>query len=138
MENLLESLPESMRELLGAAVLATRKAKKVMAFSHIDADGISALAIIVGALEQEEKEFEWKNIHQINSESIIEIKNEVERFKPDVVIFSDFGTGQFSLVKNHIAVLDSVEQIIVLDHHLPQDRDIKDEQSTHHSKIIEI
>ncbi|TFG94070.1 hypothetical protein E4H12_15835, partial [Candidatus Thorarchaeota archaeon] len=86
MENLLESLPESMLELLRAAVLATKKAKKIMAFSHIDADGISALAIILHALEYEEKEYDWKNIHQINSESIIDIKNEVERFKPDLVI----------------------------------------------------
>lgn len=138
MENILESLPESMEELLREAVLATKKAKKIMAFSHIDADGISALAIIVRALENEEKEFEWKNIHQINSESIIEIKNEVERFRPDLVIFSDFGTGQFSLVKNHIAVLDFVKRVIVLDHHLPQDRDIIDEQSIHHDKLIEI
>ncbi|MHA1289292.1 MAG: DHH family phosphoesterase [Candidatus Thorarchaeota archaeon] len=138
MENLLESLPESMLELLREAVIATKKAKKVMAFSHIDADGISALAIIVRALENEKKKFEWKNIHQINSESIIDIKNEVERFKPDLVIFSDFGTGQFSLVKNHIATITFVEKVIVLDHHLPQDRDIKDEQSTHHDKIIEI
>ena len=138
MENLLETLPESMVDLLRAAVLATKKSKKVMAFSHIDADGISALAIIVRALEHEGKDFEWKNIHQINSESIIEIKSEVERFKPDLVIFSDFGTGQFNLVKNHIAVIDTVEQVIILDHHLPQDRDTKDDQSTHHHKIIEI
>ncbi|MGY5871357.1 MAG: DHH family phosphoesterase [Candidatus Thorarchaeota archaeon] len=138
MENLLESLPESMVELLREAVQATKKAKRVMAFSHIDADGISALAIIVRAIENEKKEFKWKNIHQINSESIIEIKNEVEEFKPDLVIFSDFGTGQFNLVKNHIAVMDVVEQVIILDHHLPQDRDIEDGQSTHHHKIIEI
>ncbi|TFH06878.1 MAG: DHH family phosphoesterase [Candidatus Thorarchaeota archaeon] len=138
MENLLETLPESMVVLLRAAVLATKKSKKVMAFSHIDADGISALAIIVRALEHEHKEFEWKNIHQINSESIIEIKSEVERFKPDLVIFSDFGTGQFGLVENHIAVMDEVRQVIILDHHLPQDRDVEDNQASHHHKIIEI
>jgi RecJ-like exonuclease len=138
MENLLESLPESMIELLREAVLVTRKSKKIMAFSHIDADGISALAIIVQALENEGKKFEWMNIHQINSESIIDIKNEVEKIQPDLVIFTDFGTGQFNLIKNHIASIDFVEQVIVLDHHLPQDRDVKDEKSTHHGKIIEI
>ena len=138
MRNLLESLPETMLELIGKAVLATKKAKKVMAFSHIDADGISALAIIVRALEHEGKEFEWKNIHQINSESIIEIKNEVERYKPDLVIFSDFGTGQINLVRNHIATMDVVNQIIVLDHHLPQDDEIEDDDSPLNHKIIEI
>lgn len=138
MRNLLESLPETMLELVGKAVLATKKAKKVMAFSHIDADGISALAIIVRALEHEGKEFEWKNIHQINSESIIEIKNEVERYKPDLVIFSDFGTGQINLVRNHIATMDVVNQIIVLDHHLPQDDEVEDDDSPLNHKIIEI
>ena len=138
MENLLESLPEAMLELLRNAVIATKKAKKVMAFSHIDADGISALAIIVRALEHEGKEFEWKNIHQINSESIIEIKIEIEKFKPDLVIFSDFGTGQINLVRNHIAVLDFVDQVIVLDHHLPQDGEINNDDSTLSHKIIEI
>lgn len=138
MENLLETLPESMIELLRSSVIATKNSKKIMAFSHIDADGISALAIIVRALEHEKKEFEWKNVHQINSESIIEIKSEIERFRPDLVIFSDFGTGQFSLIKNHIAIMDEVKQVIILDHHLPQDRDKEDEQSIHHHKIIEI
>ena len=94
MEKLLESLPEPMLELLKEAVRATKKSKRVMAFSHIDADGISALAIIVRAIENEGKEFKWRNVHQINSESIIEIKIEIEEFKPDLVIFSDFGTGQ--------------------------------------------
>ena len=133
MEKLFESLPESMIELLKEAVQATKRSKKVMAFSHIDADGISALAIIVRAIEHEAKEFKWKNIHQINSESIIEIKNEIEEFQPDLVIFSDFGTGQINLIRNHIAVIDFVDQIIVLDHHLPQD----DDSALSH-KIIEI
>ena len=138
MENILESLPESMLELLRAAVLATKKAKKVMAFSHIDADGISALAIIVQALEYEEKEYDWKNIHQINSESIIDIKNEVERFKPDLVIFTDFGTGQINLVRNHIVSMDIVKQVIILDHHLPQDVNGEIDESALSHKIIEI
>ena len=138
MENLVETIPETMIELLREAVQATKKAKRVMAFSHIDADGISALAVIIRALEFEEKEFDWRNIHQINSESIIEIKAYVEKYKPDLVIFSDFGTGQFNLVKNHIASIDDVKRIIILDHHLPQDRDVEDAKSTHHDKIIEI
>ena len=110
MENLRENIPEAMVELLNEAAQATKKAKRVMAFSHIDADGISALAVIIRALEFEEKEFQWRNIHQINSESIIDIKSSVEEFKPDLVIFSDFGTGQFNLVKNHIASIHDVEQ----------------------------
>ncbi len=138
MQDIFEVLPESMLELLKAAVKSTKNAKKVMAFSHIDADGISALAIVIQALEYEEKKFNWKNIHQINSESIIDIKTEVERFKPDLVIFSDFGTGQVSLVRTHIATLDFVDKVIILDHHLPQEDAIEDDESSLNHKIIEI
>ncbi|MDH4213900.1 MAG: hypothetical protein OEV85_08260, partial [Candidatus Thorarchaeota archaeon] len=70
MEEILESIPNSMLSLLKEAAKAVRQSKRVMAFSHIDADGISALAIVVSVLERERKEFEWRNIHQINSETI--------------------------------------------------------------------
>ncbi|MHA2233953.1 MAG: DHHA1 domain-containing protein [Candidatus Thorarchaeota archaeon] len=119
MESLLESIPEKMGKLLVEASNAVKKSKKVYAFSHIDADGISALAIIVMMLEREGKEFEWKNIHQINSESILQIEEEVKKYKPDLVIFSDFGTGQIELIKKHIRGIEDLDGTIILDHHLP-------------------
>ncbi|MHA2114149.1 MAG: DHH family phosphoesterase [Candidatus Thorarchaeota archaeon] len=119
MESLLESIPEKMGELLVEASKIVKKSEKVYAFSHIDADGISALAIIAQMLEREGKEFEWKNIHQINSESILQIEEEVRKYKPDLVIFSDFGTGQIELVKKYIQGIEGLKEIIILDHHLP-------------------
>ena len=50
-----------MGKLLLGAAKEVQKSKRVFAFSHIDADGISALAIITLMLEREEKEFEWQN-----------------------------------------------------------------------------
>ncbi|MGY5864498.1 MAG: DHH family phosphoesterase [Candidatus Thorarchaeota archaeon] len=119
MESLLESIPTKMGDLLVNASNAVKKSEKVYAFSHIDADGISALAIIAQMLEREGKVFEWKNIHQINSESILQIEEEVRTYKPDLVIFSDFGTGQIELVKKHIQGIKGLKEIIILDHHLP-------------------
>ena len=46
MESFYESIPESMANFLRDAVKEVKKSKRVIAFSHIDADGISALAII--------------------------------------------------------------------------------------------
>jgi RecJ-like exonuclease len=137
MESLLESIPEKMGELLVEASKIVKRAKKVYAFSHIDADGISALAIVVQMLEREDKEFEWKNIHQINSESIIQIEEEVRKYRPDLVIFSDFGTGQIELVKKHITGIEGVNDIIILDHHLPPDED-DNQDYTQTKGIIEI
>ena len=128
-------VPPAMAELLHGCALVTRRAKRVLAFSHIDADGISALAIISLALEREGKEHQWENVHQINSESIQDIRKRVLEYEPDLVIFSDFGTGQRSLVQEHVEPIDSVKNIIILDHHLPSE---ESEQPHKSEKIIEV
>ncbi len=140
MESLLESIPEIMGKLLVAAARIVSRSEKVYAFSHIDADGISALAIIALMLERLGKEFEWKNIHQINSESILQIEEEVRSYKPDLVIFSDFGTGQIELIRDHVSGIDGVDSIIILDHHLPQNEEttIERKETTSSIELIEI
>lgn len=138
METLLESLPKSMMQLLNTTVEVVKQSSRLMAFSHIDADGISALAIVVMALEREEKRVEWRNIHQINSETIVEIHDEIENHQPDLVVFSDFGTGQIELIRNLIASVDCVKHVIVLDHHLPQDDEAEEMHSLASNKLIEI
>ncbi|MBY8997794.1 MAG: DHH family phosphoesterase, partial [Candidatus Thorarchaeota archaeon] len=138
MERLYESIPESMGELLLDAAKEVRKSKRVFAFSHIDADGISALAIITLMLEREEKEFEWKNVHQINSESIVQMEEDIRKYKPDLVILSDFGTGQIELVKQHLVSIESVKSVIILDHHLPPNDSPESMQDDIPSKLIEV
>ncbi len=138
MESLLESIPETMEELLVNASRLVKKSKKVYAFSHIDADGITALAIVALMLEREGKEFEWKNIHQITSESILQIEEEIRTYKPDLVILSDFGTGQIDLVKNHIVSIEGLDSVIILDHHLPTNDEVTSEQVVTTNKLVEI
>jgi single-stranded-DNA-specific exonuclease len=138
MEHLCESMPESMSKLLLDAAKEVRKAKRIAAFSHIDADGISALAIISLMLEREGKEYEWKNVHQINSESILQVEEDVREFKPDLVIFSDFGTGQIELVKEHILNIEGIESIVILDHHLPHDENSDSATDKSSKMLIEI
>ena len=138
MEKLYESIPESMGKLLLDAAKEVQKSKRVLAFSHIDADGISALAIIALMLEREEKEFEWKNVHQINSESIVQIEEDIRKYKPDLVIFSDFGTGQMSLIEENILGIDGVNSVIVLDHHLPADAQTEPRMGNTSSQLIEV
>lgn len=134
---MLDLLPEDMVPLLIQAAHAVRQSKRVYAFSHIDADGISALAIVATILERENKEFLWKNVHQINSESIEEVREDVQEYKPDLVIFSDFGTGQVSLIRDRISDIECVDRVIILDHHLPQD-DSANREPVESEKIVEI
>ena len=138
MEIFYESIPSSMSQLLLKAAKEVKTAKKVYAFSHIDADGISALAIIALMLEREGKDFEWKNVHQINSESIIQIEEDVRSYEPDLVIFTDFGTGQIELVKEHILGIEKINSVLVLDHHLPTNKSNGLEEEITSSSLIEI
>ncbi|MEE9540138.1 MAG: DHH family phosphoesterase, partial [Candidatus Thorarchaeota archaeon] len=117
--------------------MAIEESSKVLAVSHIDTDGITSLAIVISMLQRAEKTVHWQNIHQLNSETILEIKQLVKEHKPDLVIFSDLGTGQMHLIEEHIAP-ENVDKIIVLDHHLPSDSRQRLPESSEESKIIEI
>jgi len=113
------AVPDEMTHLIDRAVVAIREATNILAISHIDADGITAMAIVVEMLQREGKKHTWRNIHQLNSETIITIKDIVKEIKPDLVILSDLGTGQFHLIQEYLLGKNGVSKIIVLDHHLP-------------------
>ncbi|MFX0108072.1 MAG: hypothetical protein ACFE7R_07300, partial [Candidatus Hodarchaeota archaeon] len=138
MERVLEFLPDSMSNQIQSAVQAIKGAKKPLAISHIDADGISALSIIISMLERQGLAPIWRNIHQLNSETIIEVRNLVEESKPDLILFSDLGTGQMNLIEEYISTMEVLDQIIVVDHHLPIDDRRPPREIDSDSKIIEI
>jgi RecJ-like exonuclease len=119
--NMLE-IPISMNEKIQEAIAAIRQSEKVLAISHIDTDGITAMAIMVQFLEREGKAYTWRNIHQLNSESILTVLELAELERPDTIIFSDLGTGQYPLIESNLADLSFVRSIIILDHHLPGER----------------
>jgi RecJ-like exonuclease len=131
-------LPEGMATNLSRAVDSLKSSSSVLAISHIDADGITALAIIVAMLQRLGKKHEWRNIHQLNSETILEVKELVEQHNPDLVIFSDLGTGQKYLINEHIIGMEGVNNIIILDHHLPQDDDSDEAEDDQSNSLIEI
>ncbi|MHA2084620.1 MAG: hypothetical protein ACXABD_12760, partial [Candidatus Thorarchaeota archaeon] len=74
-------LPKEMEELLHHGTDAIRQAKKVLAISHIDTDGISALSIIVTMLVRGSKDHYWRPIHQLNSETILEVVELVQEHR---------------------------------------------------------
>ncbi len=138
MSGLKEHIPEDMQSQLEMAANAVINASKVVAISHIDADGISALAIVVSMLFRLGKDHVWRNIHQLNSETIHEVAELVSEERPDLVIFSDLGTGQMDLIREHIAGLEYVRTIIVLDHHLSDTEHMDIEMLWENYSIIEI
>ncbi len=127
-----------MRDLYERAANALRNAKQVLAISHIDADGITSMAIVIETITRLGKPHIWRNIHQINSESIFEVIDLVKESSPDVIVFSDFGSGQIHLIQEHILTVDSLKHVIILDHHIPPDERTKLNEEALTSNLIEV
>jgi RecJ-like exonuclease len=88
-------------------------------YTHLDADGLSAGAILGKALYREKIPFQITILKQLEKEEITKISRKAQEFH-NFLIFSDFGSGQYlnlikELSKNSLKV-----PYIILDHHLPQ------------------
>jgi len=134
-DSLIDSIPSKMKATINDAMSAIRSSKNPLALSHIDADGITALSIVIQMLERESKKPVWKNLHQLNSETIHTVIDLIAENNPDLVIFSDFGSGQRELIEQFIVPIREVKHILILDHHLPSDAGQPENEN---SKIIEI
>jgi RecJ-like exonuclease len=78
--------------------------------THNDADGLSSGGILALVALRMNARFKISSEKKLDYKLIARLKEE----KPDLVIFSDFGSGYLDLIS------ESLEQdIIILDHHLP-------------------
>jgi RecJ-like exonuclease len=100
-----------MIPLFKLAEKAAEKIKKcnsvIQIVSHYDADGIAAASIVALALNQINKAFQITIIKKLDEGIIRELK---ER-EPEIVIFTDMGSGYLDLIKELKCV------IIIADHH---------------------
>jgi single-stranded-DNA-specific exonuclease len=97
---------------------ATHAAKAIMeavdedglihVFSHLDADGVAAAGIIGKALMRLDARFRIR-ITQWIEEKIVEVLSD----KPQLIVFSDLGSGYVDLLKEKLGDF----KIIILDHH---------------------
>ncbi len=78
-------------------------------FSHLDADGIAAAGVIGRALYRQDARFRIR-ITQWVDEKII---GEIVADKPELVIFTDFGSGYIDLLNEKIPSF----KVVILDHH---------------------
>ncbi len=77
-------------------------------FSHLDADGVAAAGIIGRALTRLDARFRLR-ITQWIEEKIVEVLAD----KPDLIVFSDLGSGYVDLLKEKLGEF----KIVILDHH---------------------
>jgi len=94
-----------------------RAADRVLLASHIDADGLTSGAVASTALARAGIDHEVVFEKQLDAESIAGIA--AREF--DVVLFTDFGSGQLDVIVGHEDRGDFVP--VIADHHQPADRD---------------
>lgn len=103
-------------------------------YTHLDADGLSAGAILAMGLFRANISFQITVLKQLEREEIIKIAKQMKRYD-NLLIFSDFGSGQYKdLIKYLKEENNKNIPFIILDHHLPQE--IEDKQKK--NKILKI
>ena len=103
----------------------------VYIYTHLDADGLSSGAIIGKALYRKKIPFQIRILKQLEKEEIIKIKEKITE-SGAFVILTDFGSGQYLELKQQIDFTEEKKRILIIDHHLPQNVDNKDD-----SQILE-
>ena len=79
--------------------------------SHHDADGLSAASILGSALAREKARFTVRIVEELRED----VLDEISRLHPDVLIFSDIGSGYLDIIGSR----QMAKTTIILDHHPP-------------------
>jgi len=99
----------ALSELCRSPAEVIKRKKNLLVVSHVDADGLTAAAIVCTALERRGLEFQPKFFRQLDEKAL----SEVADFGADLVIFTDLGSGMVAQICN------SGLQAVIADHHKP-------------------
>ena len=81
----------------------------ITAVSHNDADGLSSAGIVASFLARRAARFKVRIVEELRDD----IVDEISIGKPDIVIFTDIGSGYSELVNSRL----DAKQVVILDHH---------------------
>jgi len=81
------------------------------AISHNDADGLSSAGIVGAMLARGGSRFKLRIVEELRED----IVDEISAGHPDIVVFTDIGSGYSELVNSRL----DAKQVVVLDHHPP-------------------
>ncbi|MFX0103876.1 MAG: DHHA1 domain-containing protein [Candidatus Hodarchaeota archaeon] len=88
-------------------------------YTHLDADGLSASAILGKALFRERIPFQITVLKQLEKEEIAKISENTKEYN-NFLIFTDYGSGQFLELQKELILKNNFNSFIILDHHIPQ------------------
>ncbi len=89
----------------------TDKSETIRLISHLDADGLSSAAVIIKTLLRENMKYCLSIVPQLTEEIAVQLAAE----SYGCYVFTDLGTGQFDLLKKHLA--GNGKKVFILDHH---------------------
>jgi len=108
--------PQAITDFLSDAAAAAKVIREtaqndgfIHIFSHLDADGIAAAGVMGKALHRLDARFRIRITQWVDDKFITEITAD----KPELVIFSDFGSGYIDLLNEKIPNV----KVVILDHH---------------------
>ena len=104
------------------------KNKTVRLISHLDADGISAVSILVRALDREDINYSISIVHQLKEHIIRNLSNEDHTH----FIFTDIGSGQIDDIKK----IMKDKRVWIFDHHETNQK--KEDNQTNNPTLVHI
>ncbi len=95
-------------------------------YTHIDADGLTSGAILGKALYRANIPFQISVLRQLEKEEIEKIAKKIGELN-NLMIFSDFGSGQYIELQKQLTFNGKLSPFLILDHHIPQGVDNKED-----------
>jgi RecJ-like exonuclease len=108
-KNSIEAFLNSAARAAEVILETVKEGGYIEVFSHLDADGVAAAGIVGKALFRLDARFRIRITQWIDEEIIGNICSE----KPQLIIFTDFGSGYINLLTDKLSQF----KIIILDHH---------------------
>ena len=107
---------ERFKEYLAIALERFKEIDKketIRLVSHLDADGIAAVSIMMKALNLDNRKYSISIVQQLTADVVRSLAKEPY----NNYVFTDLGSGQLSDIKKHLAG----KNVFIFDHHQPDD-----------------
>jgi RecJ-like exonuclease len=106
------------------------KNETIRVICHLDADGISACAILIKTLNLDNRKYSISTVQQIKDEVLVSLSK--EQYKN--IIFADIGAGQIEAIKQKLPD----KRIFILDHHIYGEQELTENITMLNPHMFEI
>lgn len=112
-----EAFKQSIKQAADSLNKIDRK-ESIRVISHLDSDGITSAAILINALNKQNRKYSLSIVQQLTQELLEQLSK--EPFKN--FVFTDIGSGQLLLIKEKL----KHSNVFVFDHHELQSKEASD------------